>query len=119
MQDHLIELALLDDATFAEHDHMITKETCLTHVVRNGDRSLVESSEDLQQVLLQIVANQWIQSTHRFIQEHYRRIEHQGSHDPDTLALATGDLSWVAIQGRAGQSGQVGQLVDAGLNLLV
>ena len=108
MQDHLLELALLDDATFAEHDHMITKETGLTHVVGNGDGSLVQSSKDLQQVFLQIVPNQRIESTHRFIQEKYGRIEHQGSHDPDTLPLATGDLTWVTVQGGAGQSGQIG-----------
>ncbi len=98
MMDEIIELPLLHDLAFAEHHDVVSEESSFSHIVRDHDGGLGERSKDLQEIFLKVESHERIECAHRFIEQEDGRIEHQGSHDADSLSLATRHLCRITLQ---------------------
>src|SRR5262249_35409311 len=91
---HLSERSVLNDAAVAHQHQAITQERGLAEVMRDQDAGLTERLERGPNILLQLRAHDRIERPERLVEQQRFRVEHEGAHEADPLALATRDLAW-------------------------
>jgi hypothetical protein len=87
----------------AEKDDAVAKEAGFAHVVRHHHDGFVQRLKNLPQVFLQVEPHEWIERTHRLIEQNHARVEHESPHDAQPLPLTARKLRRIAVQGLAGQ----------------
>ena len=102
------EGALLDDAAGAQKDEMIAQVRGFAQVMGDQDHGLLKLLKDIFEIGLQIGPDHGIQGAKGFVQEEDVGVQHQGPHEADPLALATGELDRVALQGGGREPGKGG-----------
>ncbi len=112
LTDQFLERILLHDAAFLHQHQVVAEEARFAEVVRHQDDRLVQRLEDMLEVGLQLGADEWIESTERFIKQQQTGVEHQGAHEADTLPLTAGQLHGIVAEAVVRETGQLGQLLE-------
>ncbi len=113
----IFQPAVLHDLAMPHKHDALGEPRRLGNIVRHHDHGFAELLEDVLELILQLVPNDRIECTQRFIQQQSIRIEHQPAHQGHTLALTTGQLGRIALQCARRQMSQrsqfFGTLTDA------
>ena len=106
----IIDGPSLDHLTVAHQDNLIGEIGGLVQIVGHQHDALFQLRENGFQFTLQCVTGNGIERAQWFVQQQQWRIQHQGTHQGHTLALAAGQLLRIAIKERGWQAHQFAQL---------
>ncbi|BDO10464.1 hypothetical protein KAM643c_40370 [Aeromonas caviae] len=98
--------AALDDGALVHQEDPIRQGQRLLLIVGHEDGGELEALLDLADLLAQAAADAGIQRRERLIQQQDPRLHHQRPGQRHSLALAAGELGWIA----ALEAGQLHQL---------
>ena len=82
----------------AHHHDAVAKRHCLDLIVRHVDRRGSEPVMELFQFDSHLHAQRGVEIGQRLVEQKYLRIAHDGAAERNALALAPGQLAWLALQ---------------------